>query len=95
MVNPLPELLDAQAVADCLGIKLEALRRMAARREYPELLHVTRGVYRVRLVDHQAWLEGRWTLAEAASAQVKREAIRGVVVNRLSKRHVEAARRQA
>lgn len=95
-MNPLPELLDAQAVADCLGIKLEALRRMAARREYPELLHVTRGVYRVRLVDHQAWLEGRWTLAEAAAADLTIAAVKGEVRNRLVKSSATvAARRQA
>ena len=94
-MNPLPDLIDAQAVAECLGIKLDMLRRMASRREYPELLHVTRGIYRVRRIDHEAWMEGRWTFAEEAAARLTVEAVKGKVVNRLSKRHVEASRRYA
>ena len=53
--------LDAAAVAEDLGIGLGMLRRMARRGEYPELLHVSRGVYRVLRVDHEAWVSGRMT----------------------------------
>ena len=94
-MNPLPELLDAQAVADCLAIPMSKLRTMASRGEYPELLHVTRGIYRVRLTDHQAWLEGRWTHAEAAAADLTIAAVRGEVRNRLAKGGAQPARRQA
>ncbi|MGE3171193.1 MAG: hypothetical protein AB7O97_01125 [Planctomycetota bacterium] len=49
---------------------------MAERREYPELLHVTRGQYRVRRSDHQAWKDGRWTLAERERADLQWERMR-------------------
>jgi len=63
-------LLDAKQVCDELGIKLDVLRRMAERGEYPELLHVTRGVYRVREDDHRSWMASRWTKAEQARVEL-------------------------
>jgi len=50
---------------------VDRLRRMAERREYPELLHVTRGEYRVRRADHEAWVQGRMTMAEQARAELQ------------------------
>lgn len=77
----LPELLDASHVASWLGISLPALRRMSARGDYADLLRVSRGVYRVRRVDHDAWIAERWTSAEKAAddmrAQTMRAAVRG------------------
>lgn len=65
--------LDLRAVAKSLGVPLTTLRRMAERGEYPELLRITRGVYRVRAGDHEAWLASRWTSAEAARAELLHE----------------------
>jgi hypothetical protein len=62
------DLLDARDVAKQLLIRLPTLRHMAERGEYPQLLHVCRGQYRVRRTDHEAWLAGRWTKAEQEMA---------------------------
>lgn len=56
-----------------LRIGLAALKRMARRGEYPELLHVTRGAYRVLRTDHEAWKQGRTTSAEQARAELMAE----------------------
>lgn len=64
------DLLDARTVAAQLLITVARLRTMAERREYPELLHVTRGEYRVRRADHEAWAAGRWTSAERAHTEL-------------------------
>ncbi len=75
-------LLDARDVAAELfpkmtpGAALRRLRGMAERGEYPELLHVTRGEYRVRTTDHEAWEQGRWTLTEKARADLAWERAR-------------------
>jgi hypothetical protein len=73
-------LLDAKAVADDLGIPLEQLKRMARRGEYPELLHVTRGAYRVRKTDHDAWEAARWTKAEMAREELMAERARELLL---------------
>lgn len=68
--------LDARDVAMELHIKLATLRRMAARGEYPELIHVTRGQYRVLRSSHEAWLAGRTTSAVLARAELMLERAR-------------------
>lgn len=65
------DLLDAAQVARELLITLSKLRRMAAAGDYPELLRVSRGCYRVRRADHEAWMAGRWTMAESARAEIE------------------------
>lgn len=65
------DLLDAKDVAAELRVTLAALKRMARRREYPELLHVTRGEYRVRRSDHEAFKAARWTSAEMAREELQ------------------------
>jgi hypothetical protein len=45
------------------------LRRLAERGEYPELLHVCQGQYRVRRSDHEAWMAARMTKAELEQAE--------------------------
>lgn len=64
------QLIDVREVCAELGIKLDVLRRMAERGEYPELLRVTRGVYRVRSDEHRSWMASRWTKAEQARAEI-------------------------
>lgn len=68
--------LDAKHVAAELGVKLEALQRMARRREFPELLHVTRGEYRVRRTDYEAWEQARMTSSEMAREELAAERMR-------------------
>jgi hypothetical protein len=75
-------LMDATEVCDELSIKLSTLRRMADRGEYPELLHVTRGIYRVRRVDHEAWKAGRWTSAEKARSFLMHERARAILLGK-------------
>lgn len=70
------EWLDAKTIATSLGITLAALQRMARRRDFPELLHVTRGVYRVRRTDYEAWESGRMTSAEMAREELAAERMR-------------------
>jgi len=65
--------IDAAEVAASLGISLGLLRRMSRRKEYPELLHVTRGTYRVRRIDHEAWESARMTSAEMAREELQAE----------------------
>jgi hypothetical protein len=73
--------LDASTIAASLGVDLAVLKRMARRREFPELLHVTRGVYRVRRTDYEAWESARMTSAEMAREELQaardREALAG------------------
>ena len=76
------DLLDARAVATELLITVPRLRRMAERGDYPELLHVDRGAYRVRRVDHEAWKQGRWTNAEKARTELLCERAREAVLRR-------------
>lgn len=71
--KPTSDLLDAAEVAQSLLVTLSQLRRMSERREYPELLRVTRGVYRVRRQDHEAWMEQNWTEARKARADLLAE----------------------
>lgn len=73
--------LDAKQVAESLGITLASLQRMARRREFPELLHVSRGVYRVRRTDYEAWESGRMTSAEQARAELAAERMRAAVAS--------------
>jgi hypothetical protein len=68
-----PDLVDAAEVAKALLISLTALRRMSDRREYPPLLRVTRGQYRVRRQDHEAWMEENWTEGRQARAELLAE----------------------
>lgn len=67
------DLLDVRPICRRLGIKVARLRSMAERGEFPELLHVDRGEYRVNRVDYEAWFEGRWTQAEKARADLQWE----------------------
>ncbi|MFY9341145.1 MAG: hypothetical protein WAT39_01560 [Planctomycetota bacterium] len=77
------ELLDARFVTRELGITLPVLRRMSRKGEYPELLHVTRGVYRVRRVDHESWMAARWTSAEVAREELQAERARAALLGRV------------
>ncbi len=70
------EWLDAKTIATSLDVTLEALKRMARRREFPELLHVTRGTYRVRRTDYEAWESARMTSAEMAREELAAERMR-------------------
>lgn len=54
---------------------------MAAKGEYPELLHVTRGAYRVRASEHEAWMASRWTKAEQARADLAWERVRAQILS--------------
>lgn len=74
--------IDVDDVAEELGITKALLRRMARKREFPELLHVTRGKYRVRRTDYEAWLQGRMTGAEMAREEIAAERMRAAVAGR-------------
>lgn len=80
VVSPGGNLLDAAQVAADLLIPLATLRRMAAKGEYPELLHVTRGQYRVRAAEHESWMASRWTKAEEARASLAWERVRAQIL---------------
>src|SRR5690606_8317598 len=77
-------LLDARAVAANLfpgrPDALAKLRRMAERGESPELLFVTRGEWRVRKSDHEAWEQGRWTCAMQARQELEWARVRGALL---------------
>lgn len=75
-------LIDARDAAAELKLArgVPQLRRMAERREYPELLHVARGEYRVRLEDHEAFIAGRWTSVEKARADLQWERARELLL---------------
>ena len=75
-------LLDARDVATQLKLPLARLRRMAERGEYPELLRVTRGEWRVRASDHEAWVAGNWTSALMARSELLMERARAAMVER-------------
>lgn len=51
-----PVRIDARTVCAELGITLDTLKAMSLRGDYPELLRVTRGAYRVLRSEHEAWL---------------------------------------
>ena len=74
--------LDAAVVARSIGVSLRTLQGMARRGDYPELLHVMRGVYRVRRTDHEAWLAGRMTRAEMAREELQAERVKAAVGGR-------------
>lgn len=65
--------IDADDVVRELELKggLATLKRMARRREFPELLHVTHGQYRVRRSDYEAWEQARMTSAEMAREELQ------------------------
>lgn len=69
--------LNASAIAEALDIEFAALKRMARRREFPELLRVSRGVYRVRRTDYEAWEAARMTSAQMAREELTAERMRG------------------
>jgi len=56
-----------------LLVTLPTLRRMSKRGEYPDMLHVTRGQWRVLRTDHEAWKQGRTVSAESARAELMHE----------------------
>ena len=68
--------LDARDAAAELLVSLPVLKRMAARREYPELTLVTRGRWIVRRSEHEAFLAGRTTSALVARAELMLERAR-------------------
>jgi hypothetical protein len=65
--------VDAKDVAAELLVTLPTLKRMAQHGEYPELLFVSRGNYRVLRSDHEAWKQGRTTSAIMARAELQLE----------------------
>lgn len=65
--------LDAGAIAKDLGITLAKLRRMARDGQFPEMLHVSRGCYRVPRIDYDAWKQSRMTSAEMAREELQFE----------------------
>ena len=75
-------LLDAKSVCVSLTIPLSTLKGMARRGDYPELLHVSRGIYRVRRIDHESWMAARWTGAEMAREELAAERIRAELLGR-------------
>lgn len=68
--------LTAAEVCAELRIKLAVLKRMSARGEFPEMLHVTRGEFRVLRADFAAWKAGRTTSAVLARAELQLERAR-------------------
>lgn len=72
------EWIDCREVADELDLKggVALLRRMALRGEFPELLHVTYGEYRVRRQDYAIWQASRMTSGEVARAKLQEARIR-------------------
>ena len=60
--------IDARAAAAELLVSLPVLKRMAAKREYPEMLFVSRGQYRVLRAAHESWKASRTIGAVTASA---------------------------
>jgi hypothetical protein len=84
-VADLAKTIDAIDVARQLGVSIKRLVRMAELGQYPELIHVTRGVYRVELSAHEMWVESRRSTACAARAELLHakatEALRRRVLN--------------
>ncbi|MBL8738426.1 MAG: hypothetical protein JNL12_18490 [Planctomycetes bacterium] len=74
--------LDATEIAKSLGIELADLKRMARRRQFPELLHVKRGTYRVRHTDYEAWESARMTSSEMAREELAAERMRAAASGR-------------
>lgn len=68
--------LNASDIAASLGVDLAVIKRMARKGEFPELLHVTRGTYRVRRVDYESWEQARMTSSEAAREELRAERIK-------------------
>lgn len=68
--------IDARTAAAELLVSLPVLKRMAERGEFPELLHVTRGQWRVLRSDYEAWRQGRTTSAVLARAELMLERAR-------------------
>ena len=68
--------LDARTAAAELLVSLPVLKRMSQRGEFPELLHVSRGSYRVLRSDFEAWKQGRTTSAVVARATLLLEKAR-------------------
>ena len=75
------EWIDCREVAAdlCLAGGVAALRRMAQRGEFPELLHVTGRHYLVRRQDYAIWQQSRMTSGEAARAKLQEERIRQAI----------------
>jgi hypothetical protein len=74
--------LNASQIAETLDIEFAALKRMSRRGEFPELLHVSRGVYRVRRADYEAWEAARMTTAEMAREELQAERIKAQLAGR-------------
>jgi hypothetical protein len=70
------DLIDAKLACRYLSVSLSSLRRMAINREFPELLHIRRGVYRIRKRELESWLQSRWTFAELDNAALRAAQIR-------------------
>lgn len=72
----LPEMLDAVQVAKTLGVSIQRLVRMAERGEYPDLVCVSRGVYRIERAEHEMWVASRRATARAARAVIAAARVR-------------------
>lgn len=83
------DLLDAAVVARHLMISLARLQQLARRGEYPELLRIGRGQYRVRRVDHEAWYRANWTQAREARADLLAEQARAECLRALPRRRIK------
>lgn len=68
--------MDAADAASELLVTVDRLRKMASKRQFPELLRVAKGTYRLRRSDYEAWKAARWTAAEEARAELEWHRIR-------------------
>lgn len=70
------KMIDCASIAKSFGIKLAKLLRMSERGDYPDILRVSRGCYRVNEAAHERWLEQnmlrrRATIAKLVQARIK------------------------
>jgi hypothetical protein len=87
-VPNLAGLRDLRDIAAELLLPAAQIRAMVRRGEYPELLRVARGEYRVRVADHEAWKAGRWTGVEMAKQQIAAAFVKGALpINPRARRH--------
>jgi predicted DNA-binding transcriptional regulator AlpA len=77
------DLLDAREVARTLGVSVRRLEQLAKRSEFPELLRIGRGQYRLRRTDYEAWYRAAWTKEREARADLLAEQIRHELLRRL------------
>ena len=61
---------------------LGKLQRMARAGQFPEMLHVSRGEYRVPQLDYESWKASRWTSAEKAREEMQFERDKAALARR-------------